>query len=166
MRHHQHGLMLVLLLLASPALQADELAPFTSDGCSVFPDGTAQQQSLWARCCIAHDLAYWKGGTQAEREAADHELQRCVSAVGEPGVADLMLAGVRVGGSPHWPTSFRWGYGWPWGRGYTPLTESDKAQVGERLRQLELLLNTLQQTLDTAQPNPRKDGRPAALQTD
>jgi hypothetical protein len=52
--------LLVLTVVPAPAAT---LAPFTSDGCSVFPDGTALQQSLWLQCCRAHDYAYWKGGT-------------------------------------------------------------------------------------------------------
>lgn len=118
-------------LLSACETQAG-LAPFTSDGCSAFPDGTLSQRNLWLQCCTAHDRAYWQGGTYAEREAADDALRDCVDAVGEPEIAILMLAGVRVGGTPYLPTRFRWGYGWPWPRGYRPLTDAERAQV-ERL---------------------------------
>jgi len=104
---------------------AEELKPFVSDGCSAFPDGTLQQQQLWLACCTAHDYAYWKGGTYEERLESDVELKNCVAAVGEEKVALLMLAGVRVGGSPLFPTKFRWGYGWPYPRLYSPLTEEE-----------------------------------------
>lgn len=97
---------------------AAEITPFTSDGCSAFPDGTVLQQSLWLSCCTDHDKAYWQGGTKQQRLDADLALQQCVADVGEPIIADLMLAGVRVGGSPYWPTQFRWGYGWPYPHGY------------------------------------------------
>jgi hypothetical protein len=40
-----------------------------------------------------------------------------------------MLNGVRVGGTPYLPTSFRWGYGWPYLRGYKVLTAQEKKQV-------------------------------------
>ena len=40
-----------------------------------------------------------------------------------------MLAGVRVGGSPYFPTSFRWGYGWPYPRWYRTLSESELKQI-------------------------------------
>ena len=120
---------LLLLLLPVPALQAAELEPFTSDGCSAFPDGTLFEQELWLNCCIAHDYAYWKGGTYAERVEADLALESCVAQVGEPEVAVLMLAGVRVGGSPFWPTRFRWGYGWPWPRFYGALDEEERRLV-------------------------------------
>jgi len=40
-----------------------------------------------------------------------------------------MYGGVRIGGSPYWPTKFRWGYGWPYLRGYKPLTFEEKIQL-------------------------------------
>lgn len=115
---------------------APKLEPFASDGCSEFPDGTLGQQDLWLNCCTAHDRAYWLGGTYAEREAADDALEQCVAQVGQPEVALVMLAGVRVGGSPFWPTRFRWGYGWPyWNgwlpRGYRQLTEAEREQAAQ-----------------------------------
>ncbi len=108
---------------------SQEIAPFTSDGCSAFPDGTFDQNELWLECCTAHDLAYWKGGTYMERMDADLELQQCVAKLGEDGVALLMLAGVRAGGSPFFPTTFRWGYGWEYPRGYSSLVDEELQQI-------------------------------------
>jgi hypothetical protein len=102
---------------------------FTTDGCSDFPDGTPSHKNLWHQCCTAHDLKYWAGGTFDERLQADLDLRACVNSVGEPAVAQLMLAGVRVGGSPWWPTSFRWGYGWPYTHGYSALTQEELEQI-------------------------------------
>ncbi|NHO67515.1 hypothetical protein G8770_18375 [Aestuariicella hydrocarbonica] len=104
---------------------SDRLRPFTSDGCSAFPDGTPDQQQLWLSCCQLHDYAYWKGGAYAEREASDLALRRCVAATGQHYIAELMLNGVRIGGTPYLPTSFRWGYGWPFLRGYKPLSPKE-----------------------------------------
>ncbi|MGO2131165.1 MAG: hypothetical protein ACTH4U_20775 [Pseudoalteromonas prydzensis] len=109
--------------------KAENIEPFTSDGCSSFPDGTFTQKQLWLDCCTAHDYSYWQGGTYEQRLFADKQLQECVAKVGEPQIAQLMLAGVRVGGSPYFPTTFRWGYGWPYPRGYKALTEAEKAQI-------------------------------------
>jgi hypothetical protein len=117
------------VLLTPVAATAATLRPFESDGCSSFPDGTFQQNELWLGCCIDHDYAYWKGGTYEERVAADRTLRDCVTAVGEPAIAQLMLAGVRVGGTPYLPTRFRWGYGWPFPRGYKALSAEELAQV-------------------------------------
>jgi len=120
----------VLLNLASCQTSANtHISPFTTDGCSDFPDGTPAHRDLWQKCCIAHDVKYWAGGNYEERLNADLELRACVRSVGEPAIADLMLAGVRVGGSPWWPTRFRWGYGWPYTRGYAPLTSEELEQV-------------------------------------
>jgi hypothetical protein len=134
-------LSLILLTLGIGHASAGELRPFTTDGCSVFPEGTPEQQSLWAECCISHDLAYWKGGTYDERLAADRELESCVTQLGEPKIAKLMLAGVRVGGSPYLPTSYRWGYGWPYQRGYQALKESELDQVSRQIENLRIILN-------------------------
>ncbi|TPH13451.1 hypothetical protein [Litorilituus lipolyticus] len=131
---------IIFLLSIAFNVAADELKPFTSDGCSAFPDGTFEQSQLWLSCCTAHDLAYWQGGTSNERLVADEALQQCVAKVGEPEIAQLMLAGVRVGGTPYLPTPFRWGYGWSYPRGYKALTMDEKQQV-TKLKASSPLLN-------------------------
>lgn len=142
--------LLILMVLQLAACTSDELKPFTSDGCSAFPDGTLQQQSLWLNCCIKHDLAYWKGGTYQERLDADLGLEQCVTGIGEPNVGKLMLAGVRVGGSPYWPTSYRWGYGWSYPRGYKALSDVERQEVRQRLSDLEMMLRSLQKEIQSS----------------
>ena len=119
----------VVFASATGPANAQDLSPFTSDGCSSFPDGTFAQEQLWLECCEAHDLAYWQGGTYQQRLNADRALEACVAKVGEPEVALLMLAGVRVGGSPLFMTDYRWGYGWPYPRWYGELTDAEQRQV-------------------------------------
>lgn len=131
-------LVLFLSTVACSSNPQDNLEPFTSDGCSSFPDGTFSQKKLWLSCCVAHDKAYWVGGTFSQRKQADEELQVCVHRVGEEAIAKLMLAGVRVGGSPYWPTSFRWGYGWSYGRGYQELTEAERKVAEKMLAEYEV----------------------------
>ncbi|MFA0812833.1 FAD-binding oxidoreductase [Microbulbifer epialgicus] len=121
--------LLILLLLLSASVEASEIKPFRTDGCSVFPDGTLEKQELWFDCCQAHDYAYWKGGTYTQRELADQELKKCVTQTGTEEVALLMLLGVRVGGTPFLPTPFRWGYGWPYLRGYKALTNEERDAI-------------------------------------
>lgn len=140
----------ILICLPSMVIGA-ELKPFTTDGCSAFPNGTIDQQSLWANCCIRHDLAYWQGGTYDQRLAADKSLEHCVAQVGEPKIAKLMLAGVRVGGSPYFPTSYRWGYGWPYPRGYKPLTADDKVEIQQKLEMLEIMIQSISRELDLSE---------------
>lgn len=81
---------------------------FISDGCSMFPD------SDWAECCVAHDIEYWCGGTAIDRHSADSALRDCVARTGRPTLGWWMEKGVRMGGVPWTPTSWRWGYGWDW----------------------------------------------------
>lgn len=119
----------VSVLVFSSSLHADTLKPFSSDGCSSFPDGTIKQNKLWLSCCTAHDYEYWKGGTYKQRFLADSALKQCVSKNGEPGIGLLMLAGVRIGGTPYLPTSFRWGYGWPYPRHYGALSTEELKQI-------------------------------------
>jgi len=138
-------LLTAMLILLPFTSYGDEITLFATDGCSAFPDGTLAQKSLWAHCCIEHDISYWQGGTYDERLAADQLLEQCVAKVGEPEIAQLMLAGVRVGGSPYFPTSYRWGYGWSYFRGYKALTEDEKKQVEQSLQALEILIKSILQ---------------------
>jgi hypothetical protein len=126
MRSLRHLLVPALVLLLG-GCATGPLRPFTTDGCSVFPDGLPDHRDLWHQCCVTHDRSYWIGGTYAERKAADQALRTCVSQVNEPAIAEIMLRGVRVGGSPYLPFPFRWGYGWPYGRGYQAVTDEERA---------------------------------------
>jgi hypothetical protein len=96
---------------------ASELAPFTTDGCTMFPDGTLADATRWQHCCITHDFAYFAGGPESARQAADRALQSCIASESNAALADLVYAGVRLGGTPALPTPWRWGYGWT----YDPL---------------------------------------------
>ncbi|GIU53223.1 hypothetical protein [Shewanella sp. KT0246] len=122
-------ILISMLLLISFGVNANEIKPFTSDGCSVFPDGTFAQNELWLACCTAHDYDYWQGGTFKQRLESDKRLKQCVDAVGERYIANIMLVGVRLGGSPYFPTTYRWGYGWPYPRGYQALTSDEIQQI-------------------------------------
>ena len=95
-------LYLVLIYLLVPSIVlADEIKSFTTDGCNSFPNGTLKQQSLWVNCSIRHDLTYWKGGSYVEKLESDKALKTCVAKVGEPEIASIMIAGIRIGGSPY-----------------------------------------------------------------
>jgi hypothetical protein len=117
-----------------PARQPAELAPFTSDGCTLFPDGTLKDRSQWCDCCLAHDLAYWQGGSAEERNLADATLRDCVlKQTGDQLLAETIYLGASAGGHPAFPTWYRWGYGWAYGRGYQPLSDGEKVQVQKRI---------------------------------
>ena len=114
-----------------------DLSDFATDGCSLFPDGTPKNRDRWFGCCYVHDVRYWEGGTQEARKRADSALRACVlEATGDEVLATLMYDGVRVGGHPAFPTWYRWGFGWPYERGYAPLTSEEKGQVARKKEQL------------------------------
>ena len=116
------------------------LKDFTTDGCSVFPDGTALQPKLWCDCCVTHDQAYWRGGSAEQRLRADAALGACVrAATGKVTLANWMVRGVRVSGMPLLPTAFRWGYGWGYGRGYAPLSPDEQQQADKKLAEYQRL---------------------------
>ncbi|MCK5726020.1 MAG: hypothetical protein KAH22_04230 [Thiotrichaceae bacterium] len=136
------------LIWLSPILfDGHKLKPYTSDGCSSFPDGTISQRSLWADCCFAHDIAYWQGGTKQQKTTVDENLAKCVSKTGSPHIAKLMLNGVKVGGSAYFPTSFRWGYGWHYPRTYQPLSSEEKQMIIDQLEKQQRVVEALQKRL-------------------
>lgn len=106
------------------------LRPYSSDGCSLFPDSSLIGSADWCSCCFEHDIAYWQGGTEADREAADRALQACVTAkTGNKALGRLMYEGVQAGGSPYFYNWYRWGYGWGFERKYQALSPAEKAQA-------------------------------------
>ena len=110
------------------------LTDFTSDGCSMFIDGTFEKPELWKECCLLHDMAYWRGGTKEERKQADLAFKACVEKkTGDPILANLMYEAVRAGGAPYFPTWYRWGYGWPLGRGYKALNPQEEKLAEQKL---------------------------------
>jgi len=127
------------LLLLSNAVIAEQLSAFTSDGCSHFPDGTLTKINLWCGCCIAHDIAYWQGGSRQQKKLADKALRTCVLKSTENKLlAETMYVGVRFGGLPIFPVWYRWGYGWDYGRGFQSLNKEEKQLVATQLQQYKL----------------------------
>ena len=118
----------LLFSCASQAAMQVTMQPFSTDGCSLFPDRSLVNQADWCSCCMAHDFAYWRGGPSEARLKADQELKACVlKASGDSALAELMFAGVRAGGGPYFYTPYRWGYGWPYGHAYKQLTAEEDA---------------------------------------
>ncbi len=121
-----------LLLSAEAEAQCLELRDelpdhaFSSDGCSIFFDGS------WLGCCIEHDKAYWCGGSAKERKRADREFRECIAGADHAARGWTMEKGVRMGGVPWLPFSWRWGYGWKdWPRGYEPdVTRPEAGESG------------------------------------
>jgi len=136
MSNHCLAYSLISLCLSVKCVGAAELADFSSDGCSQFPDGTFTQQDLWCDCCITHDIAYWQGGNRQQKKQADEALRQCVlQKTDNKLLADTMYYGVTLGGSPVFPVWYRWGYGWRYGRGFQSLNEYEQQQVTDQLQQ-------------------------------
>lgn len=121
-------------------LNSSNLEPFTTNGCSLFPDRKILS------CCTEHDIDYWQGGSFAQRKSVDQQFRSCVlEKTGSGVLSAFAYSGVRVGGSPYWPPSAGWGYGWAFGRGYTALSVKEKAlikiEIAKRLKEYGLQCN-------------------------
>jgi hypothetical protein len=123
------------------------LKPFTTDGCSLWVDGTLEHPNLWRHCCVAHDKAYWLGGTAEQRKQADEELEICVKQEQGAAMADYMYGMVRWGGHPNWLTPYRWGYGWNYldkgtsaPREYKTPTPNEQRQIDELVPEADKII--------------------------
>lgn len=123
------------------------LKPFTTDGCSLWVDGTLEHPNLWRHCCVAHDKAYWLGGTAEQRKQADEELEICVKQEQGAAMADYMYGMVRWGGHPNWLTPYRWGYGWNYldkekgaPREYKTPTQDEQRQIDELVSEADKII--------------------------
>lgn len=147
-----------ILFIATPAL-AEGLKPFATDGCSLWIDGPPGNPNLWRHCCVAHDLAYWIGGTKEQRKQADEAMKQCIKDAQQPLIASHTYNSVRMGGGPYWPSSYRWGYGWSyldgsWPRGYKTPTPEEQVLIDQ------LLPDALQLVADDARQHPPAPVKP------
>lgn len=129
---------LVCLLMVAAPLAASNLKPFATDGCSMWIEGPPGNPNLWRHCCVAHDLAYWLGGTKEQRQQADETMRQCIEEAQQPMMAGHTFRSVRMGGGPYWPSSYRWGFGWDyldgrWPRGYKTPTPEEQALIDKLL---------------------------------
>ena len=117
---------LVLIFLLSCSFsksKENHLASFTTDGCSMYPNGT------WLHCCLAHDLSYWAGGTVDEKNEVDHELAQCLAKNGSTLNTKVMTGGVQIGGGANNVLPWAWGYGWKKNLGYASLNSHELKEV-------------------------------------
>lgn len=112
--------------------------PFVFDGCTLFPEGTAENPKLWSECCLEHDLRFWAGGSRRLRDEADRQLRRCVKERGDAAVGDMMYLGVILGSlSPVKFPGKRWGNAWEKPR-YEKLTADQISLIEAALGQYDV----------------------------
>ena len=128
----------LFILILAPGLKAAELklAPFVTDGCTMFMDGTTSEPGLWKACCVEHDLRYWFGGSDSEMDTTDLRLRSCVEKVAGPTWAKLIYNGVRAGHYSPIKNKYYWGWAWSVKRDKVTLNPEETTYVLSELRQL------------------------------
>jgi hypothetical protein len=117
---------LSLFIFVSPSARASVLAPFETDYCTNYPEGTPKHPDLWKDCCLVHDMTFWAGGTKQNRLDADHALRSCIENVGAPEQARIMYFAVRAGSySPIKYPKGKWNNGWDDRGDFQALTPED-----------------------------------------
>ncbi len=125
---------------------------FSSDGCSAYPDmNHFYGDNTWIHCCVAHDIAYYIGGTYKDKQIADESLEQCVAEESFALHGTLMKWGVMIGGTPKIKTSWRWGYGWENTQDYTHFNREDIIKVSEKLPSILDYLEENEFNLETHQ---------------
>lgn len=132
--------LLLLPFIASITLQRSEanstLKPFYTDGCTLFLDGTNKNNKLWLHCCEEHDMRYWVGGSEADRDKTDLRLKTCVQEVAGETWAKLIYAGVRTGHFSPIKNKTHWSWGWNQKRKDSELNSSEINYVINELYRL------------------------------
>ena len=105
--------------IAEPLRVLPRWEPAWSDGCSVpsvlRPVDPVETEAVRASC-VAHDEAYYYGGSEDDRLRADERLHTALIAAGmAPWRARLYYVGVRLGGGPEWRVK---GVSWSFGAEY------------------------------------------------
>ena len=123
---------LILLTLSFNVFSEEQkfLKPFVSDYCTMYPEGTFGKPDQWKHCCLEHDLYFWAGGSQADRDQSDLGLKECVMKTGNVVQARLIYWGVRAGRLS--PITFKkkvFGNGWIVKRPRIPLSAFETEQL-------------------------------------
>ena len=132
------GINFFTLFLLSTSISAQELKPFSSDGCTMFFDGTGSRPQAWKHCCFNHDLRYWFGGSKQNRVKTDQKLRSCVQESGHGHIARVMYLAIRVGRYSPVKNAQKWGWGWSTYLGYKELTRDQVNTAVSELDKLEL----------------------------
>jgi hypothetical protein len=128
-----------MLIILIPINKAHaNLAPFETDYCTYFPEGTLSRPTLWAECCLYHDLKYWIGGTVEEQLASDLKLKSCVEEKANSFYAQMMYQGIRLGHHSPIKSKYRWGWGFNKEGHFNSLTPTQKLLAKSLIEQTNL----------------------------
>jgi hypothetical protein len=118
--------LMIFMFFSLSDVHAQDPIRFSSDGCTLSPDGTMREPEKWKECCVAHDLSLWGGGTKSERKLADLALKSCLEVKANKLIAQIYWIGVRLGNLSPWkiPTK-RWGNAWGENAGYRNLSHDE-----------------------------------------
>ena len=123
---------LLLAACATPGHSPTTLRPFTTDGCSLFPDRSADGKKDWHCCCVQHDRRYWRGGQAA---CGCRPTRNCAPAWPTPRAmracaGDVCRCALRLGALADELPLGLWLGLWA---GYAPLTEAEqRRRIGWR----------------------------------
>lgn len=113
--------------LCSEKIAEQPRVEFSTDGCTLWPDGF-NAESNWSACCVRSDVDYWCGGTSDDRITTDNTFRECVkkeSAI----MATLMFYSSRLFGHPMMPAPWRWGWGHAdYPRGYEAVNSASSSE--------------------------------------
>ena len=130
-------ILLVILFQLQAIARAEQLQSFSSDGCSMYPDGVPLvEENKWVHCCFTHDMSYWVGGKKEEKLMADAVLGQCVAEETSDFHGGLMELGVLTGGLPSSGLPWRWGYGYKNGRSYQVMSLEEKKMHFEKFDEI------------------------------
>lgn len=150
----KYGFLALTLTLASLCAHAENIHPFTSDGCSSSPDSIFGHSII--HCCVAHDFDYWLGGTRTQKQQADENLKQCIQAAVPAWeiVGTVYKLGVIIGGSPrildgiNSPFPWRWGYGWGQNHGYLSSTKAELLAGLDELEKMDANLDAQERAVN------------------
>lgn len=123
-----------VLFVGQSSFAQEELAPFETDFCTGYIEGTLDNPEAWKLCCVEHDMFFWAGGSKEDRKKADLNLRACVEESGHPKHAALIYYSVRLGSySPIKFSGKKWNFGWPFRPTHQELSNDDLDQIEDHL---------------------------------
>jgi hypothetical protein len=124
----------LLFFIQFTLAQTSQVAPFETDYCTNYPEGTKEKPDQWKHCCLVHDMYFWAGGNKQNRYDADLELKSCIEATGAIHQSKIMYYAVRIGSySPIKYSKKKWNHGWTQRGSFQTLSVEDIRSIEKEL---------------------------------